>query len=214
MLNITTPPYVPTPTQPADRTNRQLPWWQQFMPGFGGGSGSGGGSYDPSQLPQWVQDKMPSLGSVGGGGGGKKKHGKNSGMPYDAEYRDALLALRAQRATFFDELHRQQQVLRRQFQQSRADTKQQMPFAFTALRNNFAGRGMAHGSGYLKSGDQLSQQFMDALNRLQGDFSFQKGQLLDQRGTYLDNYQTQMDLLRRAATRRLASQAGDLGLGA
>lgn len=140
------------------------------------------------------------------------KNTNKSAMPYDASYRDQLLNLQAQRATFFDELHRQQQALRRQFTQQQYDINQQKPYAFRDVLNNFAGRGMAFSTGYGNAQGRLHQQFAQQLARLTGDERFNLGQLASQKQTYLGNYNTQLDLLRRAATRRLSGNAGDMGL--
>lgn len=151
---------------------------------------------------------------------------KKAAMPYDATYRDQLLALQSSRSTFMDELHRQQQTLRRQYTQQTSDLRRQEPYAFQDVLNNYGGRGMLHSSGYQSANQRLSGEYARQFSRGLSDYNFQRGQLGymttgktgrapsgGQLETFMNNYTTQKDLLRRAATRRLSNQAGELGLG-
>lgn len=156
----------------------------------------------------------------------KKKHkgpsAKDSAMPYDAQYQDALTQLQQQRQLFHHELIRQAQMIRRQFVSQQRDINQQKPYAFTSLRNGYAGRGMAHGSGYGGAFRDLDSAYMRQIQQLREGRNLQVGQLTGGYGykgnsqwqDYLQNYHTQLDLLRKAATRRVSGQAGDLGLRA
>lgn len=143
-------------------------------------------------------------------------------MPYDAQYQDALLQLTQQRKLFHHELLRQAQAIRRQFAQQQREVNVQKPYAFTSLRNNYNGRGMLHGSGYGNSFRDLDTAYMNQLQQMRADKNLQTGQLTgahgyegnSQWGDYKQNYKTQLEMLRRAATRRLGARAGDLGLKA
>lgn len=159
----------------------------------------------------------------------KPKNNNNAAsraMPYDAAYRDALENLTAQRVTFIDELHRQQQLLRRQFNEQSGDYRRQEKYGFQNVLNNYAGRGMLDSTGAHQSYGLLNQQYARDEARMQNDYNLQRGQLGywvqnprnngpnvvpfagSQLADYVHNYNTQLDLLRRAATRRLAAKAG------
>ena len=155
-----------------------------------------------------------------------KKHkgpsAKDSAMPYDAQYQDALEQLIQQRTLFHHELIRQAQMIKRQFISQQRDINQQKPYAFTSLRNGYAGRGMAHSSGYGGAFRDLDSAYLRQLQQLREGRNLQVGQLTGGYGykgnsqwqDYLQNYNTQLDLLRKAANRRVSQSAGDLGLKA
>lgn len=174
----------------------------------GGGSGIGNqgiGQTGPPRLEVSNIGKLkPQLGSASMGA---------TDLPFDAEAADAQQSLQAQRNKFEADATGEEQRIEREYVNQRRGVEDEIPEQQRRLLENYSGRGLAYSSGYAyDQGDQKAQYA-----RLLGDLEAGKtdgiADLLRQRGQFNDEWGGRLQSIQQAAARRLALQAGDLGLG-
>ena len=136
-----------------------------------------------------------------------------TGLPFDPEAADAQQDLQGQKNRFESDATSEGQRIEREYGSQRRSVEDQQPGAAKNLLENYAGRGMAYSSGY--SYDQADQQgqYANLLGELEQGRTGGLADLLRQRGLFNDDYAGRLQSIQSAAARRLANQAGDLGLG-
>lgn len=180
-----------------------------------GGGGSGlnyGGSGGQVGPPRLTVDGIGKLKPQLPNPMGSASQGATS-LPFDAEAADAQVSLQAQKNRFESDATAEQGRIEREYVNQRRDVEDEMPEQQRRLLENYAGRGLAYSSGYAyDQGDQKSQ-YARLLAELEQGKTGGIADLLRQRGQFNDEWSGRLQAIQQAAARRLAEQAGDLGLG-
>lgn len=170
----------------------------QFNPGGGGVAGG------PPKLGV-ATGAMPGASGTGQPG--------DTSLPFDAQFGQDSANAAWQHDNFMAQIQAMKDQLENQYAQGSRDLNIQHPMLLRQLLGNYAGRGMAHSSGYADQYGNVEQQFQNAMNDLNMQHTTGAADLLNQQNTYEAGYQQFLDALRTAAAQRLSDQAGGLGLG-
>ena len=148
-----------------------------------------------------------------GGGGGKHPAGKtNKGTPIDAQGRLDLSQLAAQRLNFLDQYNQQVSDINRNYAVQRQRAMENEPYVQRGILSDYAGRGMAHSTGFGSAAGRETQLFNQNLNDLAYSHTYGLNDLGNQRTAMARTLRTQRQAVRQAAADRMAAQAGTLGL--
>lgn len=147
--------------------------------------------------------QVPNLSASAGG----------TGLPFDPEAADAQQGLMSMKNRFELEATEAQQALERDYVTQRRSVENAIPDERRRLLENYAGRGLAYSSGYAHDTGSLESQYANLLAELEGGKTEGLANLLRQRGMFNEEWATRLQAIQAAAARRLAAQAGDLGLG-
>lgn len=134
-------------------------------------------------------------------------------LPYQPEAGDAMLQLLQQKNRFESDMVSEQERINRGYMTSTRDLQEQVPDAQRNLLENYAGRGMAYSSGYAHDQTKQQGQFANMFSELDQNKTQALSEILRQRGLFNDQYALTLQQIQAAAARRLAEQAGTLGLG-
>lgn len=134
-------------------------------------------------------------------------------LPFDADAADAQAQLQAQKNRFESDAVSEQERINREHVNLSRQVQEQKPVAQRNLLENYAGRGLAYSSGYAYDQTDQESQFAKMLAELDQGKTAGMADLLRQRGLFNDEWSQRLQAIQAAAARRLAEQAGDLGLG-
>lgn len=135
-----------------------------------------------------------------------------TGLPFDPGAADAQEELLRQKAQFEDQYRTGLQGVERQFMNQQREVENERPDAERELLENYAGRGLAYSSGYTHDYGGLQGQYENLLAQLRAGKTDAVADLLRQREMFGDDYAAQLARIQKEAARRLAENAGDLGL--
>ena len=136
-----------------------------------------------------------------------------TGLPFDPTAADAQVQLQAQKNRFESDAAAEEQRIQREYMMQRRGVEEEMPNAQRELLERYAGRGLAYSSGYAYDQGDQQGQYARLLSQLESGQTDGLADLLRQRGLFNDDWSSRLQAVQAAAARRLAEQAGDLGLG-
>lgn len=145
-----------------------------------------------------------------------KKHHKTApkkkGVPIDAQGRIDLSQLAAQRLNFMDQYNQQLADINRNYAVQQQRMQQNEPYVQRGILSDYAGRGMAHSSGFGVAQGRETQLYNQNLSDLNYAHTYGTQDLQTQRQDYMRTLHMQQQAIRQAAAQRMATQAGTLGL--
>ena len=144
--------------------------------------------------------------------GGKKTGHKGKGMPIDSQGRIDLSQLAAQRLNFLDQYNQQVADINRNYEVQRQRAMENEPYVQRGILSDYAGRGMAHSTGFGSAAGRETQLFNQNLGDLNYAHTYGLTDLQNQRTAMARTLRTQREAVRQAAVDRMAAQAGTLGL--
>lgn len=170
----------------------------------------GVGSAPPVATPAL---QMSSIGKLGVPDVAASASQGATGLPFDPEAADAQQQLLSRKNRFEQMVNDAQYGLERDYTTRKRTVEDEIPDSKRQLLESYAGRGLAYSSGYTHDYGDLSSQYANLLAELEQGKTEGLANLLRQRGMFSEEYATQLQNIQAAAARRLAEQAGDLGLG-
>jgi hypothetical protein len=155
--------------------------------------------------PGWVRNVAKQVNPKA-----KKHNGK--GMPIDSQGRIDLSQLAAQRLNFLDQYNQQVADINRNYEVQRQRAMENEPYVQRGILSDYAGRGMAHSTGFGSAAGRETQLFNQNLGDLAYAHTYGLQDLNTQRTAMARTLRTQRQAVRQAAADRMAAQAGTLGL--
>lgn len=140
--------------------------------------------------------------------GGNKK--PRTGV--DAQGALDLSQLAAQRLNFLDQYNQQVADINRNYAMQQQRLNENEPYVQRNILSDYAGRGMAHGTGYGSAAGRETQLFNQQLSDLAYQKTYGLQDLNNQRTAMRRSLNIQRQQVRQAAADRMAQQAGTLGL--
>jgi hypothetical protein len=137
---------------------------------------------------------------------------KEDALPYDPIAADSQAEGLDQYNQLLNMLLEREQALEQDWTVNTRDIELQRPEAFRNLLNSFAGRGMSFSSGYGQEFGETEGEFARALGDLLNWRNMGREGIGRQRAEGSRSYNKLLERIQREAARRLAEQAGDLGL--
>lgn len=142
----------------------------------------------------------------------KNNGGQGTGLPIDSQGRIDLSNIAAQRLNFMDQYNTQLSDINRNYAVQKRRMEQNEPYVQRGILSDYAGRGMAHSSGYGQAIGREQQLYQQGLNDLEYQQTLGGQQLQDARAAMRRTAQGQRMAIRQASADRLAAQAGTLRL--
>lgn len=136
-----------------------------------------------------------------------------AGIPYEAGAADSMERLFDERNNAMMQLLQKEQQTNRDYVVQARDVDRARPDMLRNLLNSFAGRGMARSSGYGMGVGQVENQVANLLAELMQKRTGALNQVAEGRRDTERGYNLGLTEAQKAAVRRLAQQAGTLGLG-
>lgn len=137
----------------------------------------------------------------------------SGGLPIDSQGRIDLSQLAAQRLNFLDQYNQQMADLNHNYQLQTQRTQENEPYVERGILSDYAGRGMAHSSGYGDALGRQTQLYNQNLADLNYAHTYGLQDLNTQKADLNRTLATQQLAIRQAAADRMAAQAGTLGQG-
>lgn len=137
---------------------------------------------------------------------------KKKGAPIDSQGRLDLASLAAQRLNFLDQYNQQMADINRNYGVQRERAQQNEPYVQRGILSDYAGRGMAHSTGFGSAAGRETQLFNQNLSDLNYAHTYGMQDLNTQKLDFNRTLQQQQLAARQAAADRLSQQAGTLGL--
>lgn len=150
--------------------------------------------------PQAMRPQLPTAAQGG------------TALPFDGDAALMQAQLQSQKNLFESQATSEQQRITREYGLQRRAVEDQRPTAQRNLLEDYAGRGLANSSGYAYDQADQQSQFAKLLAELDQGKTEGFADLLRQRGVFNDSWAAQLQAVQAAAARRLAEQAGNLGL--
>lgn len=138
---------------------------------------------------------------------------KPTGIPLDSQGRIDLAQIAATRLNFMDQYNQQVTDLNHNYNQQVLRANENEPYTQRGILSDYAGRGMAHSTGFGDASGRETQLFNQNLSDLSYAHNYGLQDLETQRDAMRRNVLTQNLAVRQAAADRMAAQAGSLGMG-
>jgi len=137
---------------------------------------------------------------------------QRKGSPIDSQGRLDLAQLAAQRLNFLDQYNQQIADINHNYNIQVQRAQENEPYVQRGILSDYAGRGMAYGTGYSSATGRESQLFNQNLADLAYQHTYGLQDLNTQRADMRRTLDVQQQAIRQAAADRMAAQAGSLGL--
>lgn len=135
------------------------------------------------------------------------------GLPLDSQGRIDLAQIAATRLNFLDQYNQQVTDINHNYNTQYQRAQENEPYTQRGILSDYAGRGMAHSTGFGDASGRETQLFNQNLADLSYAHNYGLQDLETQRDAMRRTVQTQNLAVRQAAADRMAAQAGSLGFG-